>query len=93
MLSPSVFYLLGWTIGCLAALMFVACIAAVGLGEWSQAGVLLVNACVSGFVSGALIIGLLNSARNLLDVSSYYQMIAKATVILLAVLVDRKSKQ
>ncbi|HAD43781.1 MAG TPA: ribose ABC transporter permease, partial [Plesiomonas shigelloides] len=40
---------------------------------------------------GALIIGFLNNALNLLDVSSYYQMIAKAVVILLAVLVDNKS--
>ncbi|MGL5120681.1 MAG: ribose ABC transporter permease, partial [Plesiomonas shigelloides] len=35
--------------------------------------------------------GFLNNALNLLDVSSYYQMIAKAVVILLAVLVDNKS--
>lgn len=41
---------------------------------------------------GALIIGFLNNALNLLDVSSYYQMIAKAVVILLAVLVDNKNK-
>lgn len=57
MLNSTVFYLLGWAIGCLTVLMFVACITAVGLGEWPQAGILLVNACVSGFISGALIIG------------------------------------
>jgi len=47
---------------------------------------------VMGTLIGALIIGFLNNALNLLDVSSYYQMIAKAIVILLAVLVDTKSK-
>ena len=42
---------------------------------------------------GALIIGVLNNALNLMDVSSYYQMIAKGDVILLAVLVDRRGAQ
>lgn len=46
---------------------------------------------VMGTLIGALIIGFLNNALNLLDVSSYYQMIAKAIVILLAVLIDTKS--
>lgn len=41
-----------------------------------------------GTLIGALIIGFLNNALNLLDVSAYYQMIAKAMVILIAVLVD-----
>ncbi len=41
-----------------------------------------------GTLVGALIIGFLNNALNLLNVSAYYQMIAKATVILVAVLVD-----
>ncbi len=41
-----------------------------------------------GTLVGALIIGFLNNALNLLDVSAYYQMIAKAAVILVAVLVD-----
>jgi ribose transport system permease protein len=47
---------------------------------------------IMGTLVGALIIGFLNNALNLLDVSSYYQMIAKAVVILLAVLVDNKNK-
>lgn len=47
---------------------------------------------IMGTLIGALIIGVLNNALNLLDVSSYYQMIVKAVVILLAVLVDRKNK-
>lgn len=43
---------------------------------------------VIGTLIGALIIGFLNNALNLLDISSYYQMIAKALVILIAVLAD-----
>lgn len=43
---------------------------------------------VMGTLIGALIIGFLNNALNLLDISSYYQMIAKALVILIAVLAD-----
>ena len=41
---------------------------------------------------GALILGFLNNGLNLLGVSSYYQMIVKAVVILLAVLVDNKKQ-
>ena len=43
---------------------------------------------VMGTLIGALIIGFLNYALNILDISSYYQMIAKALVILVAVLAD-----
>ena len=64
-------------------------IAAVVLGGTSLAGG---KGAIMGTLIGALIIGFLNNALNLLDVSSYYQMIAKATVILLAVLVDNKHK-
>ena len=46
---------------------------------------------IMGTLTGILIIGFLNNALNLLDVSSYYQMIAKATAILLAVLLDGKN--
>ena len=42
-----------------------------------------------GTLIGALIIGVLNNALNLLDVSSYYQTIAKSLVILIAVLADQ----
>ena len=49
--------------------------------------------CIMGTLIGALIIGFLNNALNLLDVSSYYQMIAKASVILLAVMIDNKSNR
>lgn len=63
-------------------------IAAVVLGGTSLAGG---KGRIMGTLIGAMIIGFLNNALNLLDVSSYYQMIAKAVVILLAVLVDNKS--
>ncbi|WP_319542471.1 ribose ABC transporter permease [uncultured Pseudodesulfovibrio sp.] len=65
-------------------------IAAVVLGGTSLMGG---KGTITGTLLGALIIGFLNNALNLLDVSSYYQMIAKALVILLAVLVDTKSKE
>ncbi|KZZ57140.1 ribose ABC transporter permease [Oleiphilus sp. HI0125] len=64
-------------------------IAAVVLGGTSLMGG---KGRIIGTLIGALIIGFLNNALNLLDVSSYYQMIAKAVVILLAVLVDNRSK-
>jgi len=43
---------------------------------------------ITGTLIGALIIGFLNNALNLLDVSAYYQTIAKSIVILVAVLAD-----
>ncbi|MFW7525706.1 ribose ABC transporter permease [Vibrio ostreicida] len=64
-------------------------IAAVVLGGTSLMGG---KGRIMGTLIGALIIGFLNNALNLLDVTSYYQMIAKALVILLAVLVDNKNK-
>ncbi|SIQ72267.1 ribose ABC transporter membrane protein [Aeromonas sp. RU39B] len=64
-------------------------IAAVVLGGTSLMGG---KGRIMGTLIGALIIGFLNNALNLLDVSSYYQMIAKASVILLAVMIDNKSK-
>lgn len=64
-------------------------IAAVVLGGTSLMGG---KGKIMGTLIGALIIGFLNNALNLLDVSSYYQMIAKAIVILAAVLVDNKNK-
>ena len=47
---------------------------------------------ILGTIVGALIIGILNNALNLMNVSSYYQMIAKGAVILIAVLLDRKNQ-
>ncbi len=62
-------------------------IAAVVLGGTSLAGG---TGRILGTIIGALIIGILNNALNIMNVSSYYQMIAKGAVILLAVLMDRK---
>jgi ribose transport system permease protein len=64
-------------------------IAAAVVGGTSLAGGI---GTMFGTLVGALIIGVLNNALNLLDVSSYYQMIAKGAVILLAVLVDRRGR-
>lgn len=64
-------------------------IAAVVLGGTSLAGG---AGTILGTISGALIIGILNNALNLLNVSSYYQMIAKGSVILIAVLLERRDK-
>lgn len=65
-------------------------IAAVVLGGTSLAGG---KGRIVGTLIGALILGFLNNGLNLLSVSSYYQMIVKAVVILLAVLVDNKSSK
>lgn len=65
-------------------------IAAVVLGGTSLAGGF---GSVLGTVVGALIIGILNNALNLMDVSSYYQLLAKGFVILIAVLLDRKKNK
>ncbi len=64
-------------------------IAAVVLGGTSLMGG---RGRISGTLIGALIIGVLNNALNIMDVSSYYQMIAKGAVILLAVVVDSRGK-
>lgn len=64
-------------------------IAAVVLGGTSLTGG---KGKISKTIIGALIIGVLNNALNLLDVSSYYQMIVKGIVILIAVILDRKNK-
>ena len=63
-------------------------IAAVVLGGTSLTGG---RGKITGTIIGALIIGVLSNALNILDVSSYYQMIVKGAVILVAVLLDRKS--
>ncbi|KPD04044.1 ribose ABC transporter permease [Moellerella wisconsensis] len=62
-------------------------IAAVVLGGTSLAGG---KGRIVGTLIGALILGFLNNGLNLLGISSNYQMIVKAVVILLAVLVDNK---
>lgn len=62
-------------------------IAAVVLGGTSLSGG---KGRIVGTLIGALILGFLNNGLNLLGISSNYQMIVKAVVILLAVLVDNK---
>lgn len=47
---------------------------------------------IVGTLIGAMIIGVLDNGLNLLNVSSFYQQIVKGVVILLAVLLDRRSK-
>lgn len=62
-------------------------IAAVVLGGTSMAGGV---GTIFGTIIGALIIGVLDNALNLMHVTSYYQDVAKGLVILAAVLMDRK---
>lgn len=62
-------------------------IAAVVLGGTSLAGG---RGTIVGTLVGALIIGVLDNGLNLLNVSSFYQQVAKGVVILLAVLMDRR---
>ncbi|SDL03947.1 ribose ABC transporter permease [Natronincola ferrireducens] len=61
-------------------------IAAVVLGGSSLSGG---KGSIGGTLIGALIIGILNNGLNLLDVSPFYQLMAKGAVILLAVLLDK----
>lgn len=65
-------------------------IAAVVLGGTSLVGGI---GKITGTALGVIIIGVLGNAFNILNVPSYYQMIAKALVILIAVLMDKKSKK
>lgn len=60
-------------------------IAAVVLGGTSMTGGV---GTVGGTLIGALIIGVLNNGLNLLDVSSYWQRVAKGVIILIAVYLD-----
>ena len=62
-------------------------IAAVALGGTSMSGG---RGKILGTLTGVLIIATLNTSMNILGISSYYQQVAKAVVILLAVLSDKK---
>ena len=62
-------------------------IAAVALGGTSMSGG---RGKITGTVAGVLIIAVLNNGLNILEVTSYYQDVIKAIVILVAVLSDRK---
>ena len=45
---------------------------------------------IAGTIIGALIIGVMNNGLDLLNVSSYWQQVAKGLIILLAVMLDKK---
>ncbi len=62
-------------------------IAAVALGGTSMSGG---RGKIMGTFAGVLIIAVLNNGLNILGVTSYYQEVIKAIVILVAVLSDRK---
>ena len=62
-------------------------IAAVALGGTSMSGG---RGRIMGTFAGVLIIAVLNNGLNILGISSYYQEVIKAIVILVAVLSDRK---
>lgn len=65
-------------------------IAAVVIGGTSLSGGI---GTVTGTVIGATIIGVLNNGLVLLNVSPFWQQVVKGLVILLAVIIDKKSKK
>jgi ribose transport system permease protein len=65
-------------------------IAAVVLGGTSLMGG---KGGIWGTLIGTFIIGVLNNGFNLLDVSPYYQLIAKGVIIVIAVLLDQLLKR
>lgn len=65
-------------------------IAAVVIGGTSLSGGI---GSVTGTVIGATIIGVLNNGLILLNVSPFWQQVVKGLVILLAVIIDQKSKK
>lgn len=65
-------------------------IAAVVLGGTSMSGG---KGNVLGTLIGALTLGLINNALNLLNYNSYQQMIIKGIIILIAVLIDNKTSE
>lgn len=64
-------------------------IAAVVIGGTSLSGGI---GSMTGTVVGVLIIGVMNNGLDLLHVSSYWQLIVKGFIIVLAVSLDKKSK-
>lgn len=67
---------------------FDAIIAAV-LGGTSMAGGV---GSVAGSLVGALTVGVINNCMNLIGISPYYQQIVKGIVIIIAVLIDKKTR-
>jgi ribose/xylose/arabinose/galactoside ABC-type transport system permease subunit len=64
-------------------------IAAVVIGGTSLSGGV---GSIAGTLVGVLIIGVMNNGLDLLNVSSYWQQIVKGVIIVLAVLLDKRSK-
>jgi ribose/xylose/arabinose/galactoside ABC-type transport system permease subunit len=64
-------------------------IAAVVIGGTSLSGGV---GTIAGTLVGVLIIGVMNNGLDLLNVTSYWQQIVKGVIIVLAVLLDKKSK-
>lgn len=64
-------------------------IAAVAIGGTSMSGGI---GTLSGTILGFIIIGILSNSLTLLSVSSFYQQIVKGAIILIAVLMDIRSK-
>lgn len=48
---------------------------------------------VTGTLIGAIIVGIINNAQNLLGISAYWQQIVKGLIILVAVIIDVVTKQ
>lgn len=67
---------------------FDAIIAAV-LGGASMAGGV---GSVAGSLVGALTVGVINNCMNLVGISPYYQQIVKGVIIIIAVLIDKKTR-
>jgi ribose transport system permease protein len=61
-------------------------IASVVIGGTSLAGG---RGGVGGTLLGALLIGTINNGMNLLQISPYFQLVVKGTIIVVAVLLDR----
>jgi len=64
-------------------------IAAVVIGGTSLSGGI---GSIAGTIAGVLIIGVMNNGLDMLNVSSYWQQVAKGLIIVAAVLLDRKKK-
>ena len=65
-------------------------IAAVVIGGTSLSGGI---GSIANTIVGVLIIGVMNNGLDLLNVSSYWQLVVKGMIIVVAVLLDRKPKQ
>ena len=64
-------------------------IAAVVIGGTSLSGGI---GSIAGTIVGVLIIGVMNNGPDLLNVTSYWQMVVKGLIIVIAVMLDKKSK-